>query len=54
MKFYASMVRYGYNYDTVCSRHKTLTAAIDAARECEARGGAKHQIWEVTIKKKKG
>lgn len=30
----------------VCSSHKTLKAAIEAAQECEARGGSPHDIWK--------
>ena len=40
---------YGYG-DTLalCSRHRTTSAAIKAARRCEKRGGLPHQVVRVT------
>jgi hypothetical protein len=36
-----------YDLEVMCSKHKTLSAAIKAAKNCERIGGTKHQIWEV-------
>ena len=33
--------------DTVCSKHRTSTAAIRAATKCEGIGGVKHRILKV-------
>jgi len=33
--------------DTVCSKHRTTTAAVRAAVKCEGRGGVVHRILKV-------
>lgn len=33
--------------ETICSKHKSLSAAKYAARKCEKRGGERHRIVEV-------
>lgn len=33
--------------ETICTKHKTLGAAIEASRECEKSGGVKHRILRV-------
>lgn len=34
----------------VCSKHRTFEAALSAARQCERRGGAPHDIYEVILR----
>ena len=36
-----------YMGDTICSQHRTFSGAEKEARKCEARGGARHHIWEI-------
>jgi len=43
---HATVFKYG-GCDTICSQHKTFSAAEKAARKCEAAGGCKHEIWEI-------
>lgn len=52
MTFYATVFQYG-STPTICSKHKTFNAAEKAAKKCEKRGGAHHDIWEVRIHKRK-
>jgi len=40
--------------DTICSVHKTAQAALRAAKACERRGGAYHDIFKVTPVKRDG
>lgn len=40
------MFWYGTN-ETICTKHKTLKAAKQHAKSCEAIGGAKHHFIEV-------
>lgn len=44
--FYETRFRYG-DAIALCSTHKSLAAAKRAARACEKRGGAKHEIVKV-------
>jgi hypothetical protein len=34
--------------ETICSKHASIRAALDAAARCERRGGADHRILQVT------
>jgi len=42
-----------YGAPTICSKHKTFYAADDAANKCEISGGVHHDVWEVTVYKRK-
>lgn len=41
---YWTMYSYGSPWSTICSKHRTMAAAVRAARRCESNGGAKHKI----------
>ena len=40
----------GGKAETICSRHLSLKAAQKAAKECETRGGAKHNIYRLVAR----
>lgn len=45
-RHYWAMFWYG-STKSICSEHRTLSAAKKAAKKCETRGGAKHWFLEV-------
>ena len=43
---YATVFNYGVS-KSICSTHTTKKGAVAAAKFCESKGGASHDLWEI-------